>query len=300
MIVALTGATGFIGSYTARALHGAGHAVRALVRSSSRRDHIAPHVAQFVEGDMTDPQALAGLVAGAQCVIHTAIDGDAYERSPDTHFRNNLSSSLRLLEAARLAGVGQFIFVGSTGVYARDLPPIDIDETFFPQPTNLYGAYKLAVETNVIAYHHDFGMNTSVFRPAGVYGVDPVLKRSRWFDLVRKVKQGETVEAPGVNRITHIDDVASAMVLAIDDPETAGQIYNLVDCYFPDQTVAEIAKELTGSSATIIDRRPTNALPIFNTTNARDFFARHGNTTALTHADSGVRVHLTRLLSLIS
>ena len=50
MLVALTGASGFIGSYTAKAMHGAGHRVRALFRATSRRDHIAPYVAEWREG----------------------------------------------------------------------------------------------------------------------------------------------------------------------------------------------------------------------------------------------------------
>src|SRR5215218_4269666 len=85
MLVALTGASGFIGSYTARALHGAGHDVRALVRSTSRREHIADSVAEWREGDASDPQAIAGLVAGVDAVIHNAADWDALERSPGSN-----------------------------------------------------------------------------------------------------------------------------------------------------------------------------------------------------------------------
>ena len=59
MLVALTGASGFIGSYTARALHRAGHTVRALVRPTSRRDHIEDVVSEWREGDTADPQAAA-------------------------------------------------------------------------------------------------------------------------------------------------------------------------------------------------------------------------------------------------
>ena len=64
MLVALTGASGFIGSVTAAALHRAGHEVRALVRATSRRDHIEPFITQWTEGDAADPQAIAALVAG--------------------------------------------------------------------------------------------------------------------------------------------------------------------------------------------------------------------------------------------
>src|SRR6185369_1020186 len=101
MLVALTGASGFIGSYTVAALHRAGHEVRALVRPTSRRDHIEKFVAKFVEGDAADPQVMAALVAGAEVVIHEAADWEALRRSPVANFEHNVLGSLRLLESAR-------------------------------------------------------------------------------------------------------------------------------------------------------------------------------------------------------
>src|SRR4051812_10266097 len=122
MLVALTGASGFVGSYTAQALHRAGHQVRALVRPTSRRDHIDPYVESYREGEQHDPQALAGLVAGAEAVIHAAVDWNARDQGPGPNFQRNVLSSLQLLEAARLAGVGQFLFVSSVAVYHEILP----------------------------------------------------------------------------------------------------------------------------------------------------------------------------------
>src|SRR4051812_18280207 len=171
MLVALTGASGFIGSYTAQALHRAGHDVRALVRSTSRRDHIAPSVSEWREGDASDPQAVAGLVAGADAVIHNSADWDALERSPASNFEKNVLGSLRLLEAARVAGVQQFLFVSSVAVYHEILPDPKLDETPPTWPSSIYGAYKASIEPPLKAYHVPYGMNTSAWRPAAVYGV---------------------------------------------------------------------------------------------------------------------------------
>src|SRR6478672_10515491 len=113
MLVALTGASGFIGSFTAKALHAAGHRVRALVRPTSRREHIEPCVAEGREGDAADPQAMAGLVAGAEAVIHNSADWSALRRSPGANFQQNVLGSLCLLEAARQAEARQFLFVSS-------------------------------------------------------------------------------------------------------------------------------------------------------------------------------------------
>src|SRR5207249_3992462 len=122
MLVALTGASGFIGTKTAAALKHQGHRVRALVRGTSRRAHVEQYVDEWRVGDVADEQAQAGLVAGVEAVIHDAADWEALRRSPSANFEKNVMASLRLLEQARLAGVEQFIFVSSVAVY-DEIPP---------------------------------------------------------------------------------------------------------------------------------------------------------------------------------
>src|ERR1700712_1025292 len=100
MLVALTGASGFVGSQTAQSLHHAGHTVRALVRPTSRRDHIEPYVNEWYVGEQHDPQTQAGLVAGVDAVIHAALDWNAVETSDALNFQRNVLGSLNLLEAA--------------------------------------------------------------------------------------------------------------------------------------------------------------------------------------------------------
>jgi nucleoside-diphosphate-sugar epimerase len=297
MLVALTGASGFIGSYTAAALRRAGHTVRALVRPTSRRDHIEPHVGQWQVGDAHDPQALAGLVAGVDAVIHNAADWDALERSPLANFERNVLASLRLLESARLARVEQFLFVSSVAVYHEILADRKLDENHPTWPGSIYGAYKAAVEPHLKAYHAAYGMNTSAWRPAAVYGVDPVLKKSQWYDLVDQARRGVTVDTPRGGKITHVQDVADALTLAVGDASVAGQFYNLVDGYLYWQAAAEFAKEGSGSGATIVDRKGAGPKNQFDTRKAVEFFDRHGNATALRRGHAGVREYVGALLN---
>jgi nucleoside-diphosphate-sugar epimerase len=301
MLVALTGASGFIGSYTAKALHRAGHDVRALVRPTSRRDHIADFVTEWREGDASDPQAIAGLVAGVDAVIHNAADWSALQRSPLTNYEKNVLGSLRLLESTRQAGVEQFVFVSSVAVYHEILPSAGgrIDETHPTWPSSVYGAYKAAVEPHLKAYHVTYGMNTSAWRPAAVYGVDPDLPRSQWYDLVRTAREGGTVDSPAGGKITHVQDVADALTLAVGDASVAGEFYNLVDGYMYWQQAAEFAKELTGSNATIIDRKGTGPKNQFDTRKAVEFFERHGNHVALRRGVEGVKQYVGELLAMM-
>ena len=299
MLIALTGASGFVGGYTAKALHRAGHDVRALVRPSSRRDHIEPYVADFRTGEQHDPQAVAGLVAGVDAVIHAAVDWNAREQGPGPNFHRNVMGSLGLLEAARLAGVPQFLFVSSVAVYHDILQDRKLDENHPTWPNSIYGAYKAAIEPHLKAYHFHFGMNTSSWRPAAVYGLDPDLPRSQWYDLVKAAKEGGTIDTAQGGKITHVEDVADALTLAVGDDAVAGQFYNLVDGYMYWQGAAELAKELTGSEAVITDRAGQGPKNSFDTAKAAAFFKRHGNTVALNRGVEGVREYVQELLERI-
>jgi nucleoside-diphosphate-sugar epimerase len=282
MRIAITGASGFVGSYAVRNLAKAGHAMRALVRPTSRREPIADFVAEWV--------------VGVDAVIHNAVDWEALSQSPVAHFDKNVGGALRLLEASRQAGVGQFLFISSGAVYNEILPDRPLDENHPTWPGDIYGAYKAAVEPFLKAYHKTYGMNTSSWRPVGIYGVDPDLKRSKWYDLVDKARRGQRIDAPGGGKLTNVQDIAEALTYAIGDPSVAGEFYNLVDGYMYWQQAAEFAKELTGSSAEIVDRKGAGPRNQYDTRKAIDFFNRHGNSTAIRHGHAGVRDYVKELL----
>jgi nucleoside-diphosphate-sugar epimerase len=235
-------------------------------------------------------------MAGVDAVIHNAADWDALERSPLANFERNVLASLRLLEAARLARVDQFVFVSSVAVYHEILPDRRLDENHPTWPSSIYGAYKASIEPHLKAYHVAYGMNASAWRPAAVYGVDPVLKNSQWYDLVDRARHGETIDTPQGGKITHVQDVADALTLAVGDATVAGQFYNLVDGYMYWQTAAEFAKELSGSNATIVDRKGAGPKNQFDTRKAIEFFDRHGKTIALRRGHAGVREYVGELL----
>jgi nucleoside-diphosphate-sugar epimerase len=298
MLVALTGASGFVGSYTAKALHAAGHRVRALVRHESRREHIAGFIQEWTVGDQSDPQAQAALVAGVDAVIHNSADWDALEQSPLRNFERNVLASLRLLDAARAAGAGQFLFVSSVAVY-HEIPDSAggrITEETPAWPASIYGAYKAAVEPHLKAYHRAYGMNTSAWRPAAIYGLPPRIEDAQWLDVIREARHGGRVSTDKGGKITHVQDVADALTLAIGDSSVSGQFYNLVDCYMYWQVAAEYAKQLSGSSATVEDRQQGGPKNQFDTRKAVAFFDRHGNPVALRRGHDGVRAYVADLL----
>ena len=300
MRVALTGASGFIGSYTARALQREGHAVRALVRSSSRRDHIEDAVAEFVEGDLADTDAMAKLCDGVDAVIHNGVDWSAIKSGATEHFRTNLLATLDLLETARQHGVGQFLFVSSAAVNHEIVTTPTIDETHPTWPSGLYGAYKAAVEPHLKAYHVRHGMNTSSWRPAAVYGVDPKLDKSQWHDTITAAAKGERVDAKGGGKITHVEDVADALALAIGDEKIAGEVFNLIEQYLYWCVPPMMAKEIADSDAEVVDHRGAGPSNVYSTHKAVAFFDRHSHPTGLRRGESGVRRYVADLLAKVA
>src|SRR3984893_3164150 len=84
MKVALTGATGFIGSHVLTELQVHGHEVTALVRDDAQADTIAAHGATAPVDDLRDRPAVVSLLIAADGAIHTASPGDATSADLDS------------------------------------------------------------------------------------------------------------------------------------------------------------------------------------------------------------------------
>lgn len=253
MRIAMTGAHGFIGTYCARMLASDGHEIAALVRDPVRAQHIREICADFVVGDMRDVAVQQRLCRDADCVVHAAADWEAV-RSADLRMgvEVNLLSSLRLLETARLADVGQFIFISSTSVYSERVTGRAMDETHPAWPHSQYGAWKAAVEPYLKAYHQEHGLNTISLRPCGVYGLPTLAEHGAWAELVGRVMRGKPVEVDRGCEMVHVLDCAEAVRRCAGNAAVAGRFYNLVDCYVSERQVAEIARQICGSSSEIV------------------------------------------------
>src|SRR3569833_82144 len=124
MLIAVTGGTGYVGRYILRRLVAQGHRCRAWYRPSSDRSGLEDVAAsiEWVEGDLGDAKATERLVASCNAVVHAARyhpgggfrggEGDLLE-----FVEKNVLGTLRLIEAARDAGVPRFVFVSTCAVH---------------------------------------------------------------------------------------------------------------------------------------------------------------------------------------
>ena len=185
MIVAITGATGFVGGHVLRRLQEQGHDIRALTRRPMKpRDHV-----RWVQGDLTDDAALADLVAGASSVIHIA--GVLNAANAAGFEEGNVTGTANLLAAAIAAQVGRFVHVSSLAAREPRL--------------SRYGESKARAETLVRAA----SMSWAIVRPPAVYGPGD----RETLDLFRMARRGVVLLPPaGRLSLIHVDDLARLLV----------------------------------------------------------------------------------------
>jgi nucleoside-diphosphate-sugar epimerase len=262
MKIAVTGATGFVGRYIVRHFTAVGHTCRCWFRPGSDRSGLdvdAPGLV-WVPGELGDSRAAAALVEGCEAVVHAALyhPGGGFHGGEGEildFVAKNVVGSIELVEAARAAGVGRFVFISTCAVHERILADRPLDETHPTTPTSHYGAHKAAIEQFVHSYGWGQGFPICALRPTGVYGAAHPIGQSKWFDLVRDVVQGRDVTCERGGKEVHAADVARAAGLLLTAPQIAGEVYNCCDRYISLYEVATLAKKISGSRSQIHGRQ---------------------------------------------
>src|SRR5262245_45644024 len=144
MLLALTGATGFIGQYLLREMPKRGYRVRALLR---RPASTPVDVSSAVIGDLARPQNMSAALEGVDAVVHSAGLAHAMSGVPEDDYRLlNTEATIRLARAARRAGAKRFVFLSSIRAQCGPTADTVVTEAIEPRPTDAYGRSKLAAE----------------------------------------------------------------------------------------------------------------------------------------------------------
>lgn len=241
MRVVVTGAAGFIGSNLCDALLAAGHDVLGLDNLSTGRRRFladAERHARFelVEMDLLTAPALTSTVRGSDAVVHLAANADVRFGwdAPRRDLEQNVIVTHNVLEAARGAGIGRFVFSSTGSVYGETSTIPTPEDCPFPVQTSLYGASKLAAEAYVQAYAEGGGLSTTVFR--FVSNLGPRYTHGHVIDFVRQLRRDPTrlsVLGDGTQRKSYLDvsDCVAAIVSMLDR-DHRHEVYNLgVDDY---------------------------------------------------------------------
>ncbi len=217
----VTGGGGFLGRRIVELLLEAGHEVRFLARG--RYPEVEALGAEGLQVDLRDAEAVAAAVAGCDTIFHVASKA-GYWGSREDFYGINVNGTMHLLEAARVHGVGRFVYTSTPSVIGYAGEVTGIGEAPYPDTwESLYGETKAKAEQAVLEANRP-GLATVSLRPHLIIGPrdNNLLPR-----VVERAKSGKlriVGDGDNVVDLTYVDNAAWAHLdaaAALADPEAA-------------------------------------------------------------------------------
>jgi UDP-glucose 4-epimerase len=262
----VTGGAGFIGSHMVERLLAEGRSVRVIDNLSTGRKlnlaHLQDHPGlTFIEGEITDPDALARAFAGGiSWLFHYAALADIVPsiQMPMEYYRANVQGTMMVLEAARAFGVERFLYAASSSCYGiPDVYPTP--ETAEIRPQYPYALTKRLGEELALHWAQLYGLPVVALRMFNVYG--PRSRTSGTYGAVFGVFLAQklagkpyTIVGDGkqTRDFTYVSDVVEAF-LAAARSDLVGEFFNIGsgNTYSVNRLV-----ELLGGPSVHIPKRP--------------------------------------------
>jgi UDP-glucose 4-epimerase len=271
--VLVTGGAGYIGSHTVLALKKAGYQVVILDNLIYGHQDLVETVLQvgLIQGDIGDRPLLDKLFAdyNIQAVLHFAAFAYVGESvtNPAKYYRNNVASTLNLLEAMVAANIKSFVFSSTCATYGHP-QQIPIPEDHPQAPINPYGMSKLMVEQILTDFDQAYGLRSVRLRYFNAAGADPNGQLGEDHNpethliplvLMAALGQRETITIYGTDYKTpdgtcirdyiHVTDLAQAHVLGLEYLFNQGEtaVFNLGNGDgFSVREVINAARRVTG------------------------------------------------------
>ena len=205
MKVLVAGGTGFIGSAVVRQAVASGHRVACLSRGVHPACH--PRGVVVFKVDLVRPQGLERALTGIDTVVHAV--GILREGKGQSFERVHVGGTANLIDACKRAGVSKIVYLSSLGAHLNR--------------RNTYLRTKAEAEHLI----EGSGIPYTILRPSLVFGtgdrlVTHILSWMRGSRVVPILSQHGLPIQP-----VWVGDVATAVVRALDDPKTNGQVYDL-------------------------------------------------------------------------
>ena len=222
MKILITGASGFIGSHLADALHAKGHQLRCLVRTTSSLEWIKHLPVEYVYGTLFDTEALTKAVKNVDVIYHVA--GLTKAKSREEYFQGNQIATKNLLDAVLTANpaIKRFIHVSSQAAVGPSVPGTPVNEQTAFHPITAYGESKMEAEKECL--NRMAKLPITITRPPAVYG-----PRDKdvfaFFDTMNKGLQPMIGFNNKEVSLIHVTDLVNGIVLAGEHPKGIGQTY---------------------------------------------------------------------------
>ena len=221
----VTGSTGFIGSRLLGLLSTMECDVRLLARSevddyetvvcNLGQDRISKHALKSVDTVFH----LAGFA-------HDMQDPSKVE---DLYRAINVDATVELARLAVESGVKRFIFISSVRAGGCLVSGKCINESDQGEPEGVYGKSKREAELKLLKIGNESDMHVSIIRPSLVYGPEV---RGNLQLMLAGIKKGWFPPLPKTDNrrsMIHVDDLARAILLVVEDKRTDGEIFIATD-----------------------------------------------------------------------
>jgi len=218
--VLLTGASGFVGSYTVPALLERGHDVRVLVRNVDKtRDVLSRRTVDWstvdvVAGDMVDAAAVERAVDGCDATVHAAAAIGITGSGNGSVLDVNTTGARNVIGAARAAGHDPIVHVSSVAIFVPPHGPVIDAESQLANPRTEYGRSKVETELELRVLQ-DGGAPITIVYPGGVIGPDQPTLDATVEGIVGARTMGWPRTSGGVC-LVDVRDVATALAAAVE------------------------------------------------------------------------------------
>ncbi|MFI6520496.1 nitroreductase/quinone reductase family protein [Spirillospora sp. NPDC050679] len=248
MRVFLTGASGFVGSYTVRALLAAGHTPRALVRDPGKAAKalaavgVAAEKVELVPGDMLDADSVRAAMDGCDAAVHCAaaigVTGDAGDL-----VEVNVRGTRNVVGGAVELGLSPVVHVSTVAVFVPPDGPVITADSPLASPRTDYGRSKLAAERYVRGLQ-DSGAPVTIVYPGGVCGPHQPVLDALMEGLVGALGTAWPTPPGGVS-VIDVRDLGEALARAVA-AEGRGHRWLLGGHFLTWPRFADLCDELTG------------------------------------------------------
>jgi nucleoside-diphosphate-sugar epimerase len=231
----VTGGAGFIGSHLTETLLARGEQVRIVDSLITGHRRNVMDGADFVQGDLADPDVAQRAIAGADYVLHQAAIPSVPRsvKDPITSNKANIDATLNVLVAARDAKVKRLVYAASSSAYgnAAALPK---REDMATGPLSPYALQKLVGEEYLKLFTSLYGLETVSIRYFNVFGPrqDPGSPYSGVISLfITALLAGQAPKIYGdggqTRDFTYVANVVDGVLKACAAPKASGEVINV-------------------------------------------------------------------------
>lgn len=219
----ILGGGGFIGTNLCEALLRTENAVRVFERPNLRRQSVDPRI-EWHDGDFANAEDVARALIGCDVVFDLigSTDLKASNENPIFDVESNLVPTLRMLDAARRAGVRRIVFISSGGTVYGTPRYTPIPEDHPTEPLCSYGIVKLSSEKYLQLYQRIHGLQCTVLRVSNPYGEHQRLSATQGAVSVflNRAVERRPIEIWGdgsvVRDFIYVGDLVRAMLACLD------------------------------------------------------------------------------------